>query len=122
MFDDLRYRWALKKYLKDYSHMVRAIQEMPDDQPASDEPRHKYAMGKALGLHTRAIDQFRSNYLVDQAYKYHVPIPSDEECWRQPSGTGGAYLTAEAAQKLRADIRVEQKAGWDYWAGRVTLG
>ena len=31
------------------------------------------------------------------------------------------YLTAAAAQKLRADIRAEQKADWDYWANRVTL-
>jgi hypothetical protein len=31
------------------------------------------------------------------------------------------FLTAEAAQKLRADIRAEQKADWEYWANRVTL-
>jgi hypothetical protein len=30
-------------------------------------------------------------------------------------------LTAAAAQKMRADIRAEQKADWDYWANRVML-
>jgi hypothetical protein len=38
-----------------------------------------------------------------------LPMPNDR------------YLTASAAQKLRADIRAEQKADWDYWANRVTL-
>ena len=67
------------------------------------------------------IDGFRSQYLVRQAYLYGVPVPSDEEDWLQPRGASQPYLPQEAAQKLRADIRVEQKADWDYWANRVTL-
>jgi hypothetical protein len=35
---------------------------------------------------------------------------------------GKEYLTPEAAIKIRADIRAEQKANWDYWANRITLG
>jgi hypothetical protein len=71
-------------------------------------------------MHTVMIDGFRSEYLVKQAYKYHVPVPDDEESWTQ-SRFGDPYLTAAAAQKLRGDIRAEQKADWDYWAARVTL-
>lgn len=67
------------------------------------------------------LTNFRSEYLVRQAYKYHVPLPEDEESWMQPRGTRKQYLTAAAAQKLRADIRAEQKADWEYWANRVTL-
>lgn len=121
MFDELRYRWALRKYLKDYFTIFRSIEAMPDDPEYSEEPRYKYTAGKELNLQTREIDSFRSRYLVEQAYKYHVPVPFDEECWMQPRGSKERYLTAEAAQKLRADIRAEQKADWEYWQGRVTL-
>jgi hypothetical protein len=51
-----------------------------------------------------------------------VPIPYDEESWEQTRYSKDRHLTAAAAQKLRADIRAEQKADWEYWQGRVTLG
>jgi len=36
-------------------------------------------------------------------YRYHVPVTHDEDDWMQPRGASEQYLTAEAAQKLRAD-------------------
>lgn len=50
-----------------------------------------------------------------------MPVPEDEKSWMQPRGAPERFLTTTAAHKLRADIRAEQKADWDYWAGRVTL-
>jgi hypothetical protein len=67
------------------------------------------------------IDGFRSKYLVEQAYRYHVAVTTDEDDWEQPGFATEPMLTAKAAQKLRADIRAEQKADWDYGAARVTL-
>jgi hypothetical protein len=84
----------------------------------------KYQAGKAVNFQTTMMDKFRSDYLVEQARRHHVPIPDDEEAWfLHPYATADEerYLTAAAAQKLRADIRAEQKADWDYWANRVTL-
>ena len=83
----------------------------------------KYAAGKALNFQSFMLDMFRSKVSFGPAVRYHVPIPTKEEDWQQHSYTTDEderYLTA-AAQKLRADIRAEQKADWDYWANRVTL-
>lgn len=102
--------------------MRRSYDDTPDDpEILEDEPRIKYAMGKELTYQEIMIDGFRSKYLVGQAYKYHVPVSHKEEDWIQPRYAREPSLTTEAAQKLRADIRAEQKADWEYWANRVTL-
>ncbi|MCC8976420.1 hypothetical protein [Bradyrhizobium brasilense] len=123
MFDDLRYRWELRKYLKQYRATSRAFEDMADDdlENTTDEPRYKWTMGRELQWQDFAISVFRSKYLVEQAYQYHVPVPQDEDSWEQGARTDEKYLTPAAAQKLRADIRAEQKADWDYWATRITL-
>lgn len=123
MFDELKYRWALGKYLKQHKVMNQTFAEMPDDdlEKMAEEPRYKWTMGREINYQEFMIDRFRSKYLVEQAYKYHVPVPQDEDSWEQGRLTDERYLTASAAQKLRADIRAEQKADWDYWAARVTL-
>ncbi|MEW6449576.1 MAG: hypothetical protein AB1490_02905 [Pseudomonadota bacterium] len=124
MFDDLKYRWALHKFLKEHRIIRQSYDETPSDpeELAGDELRIKYTMGRELNMQEVAIDAFRSRYLLEQAYKYHVPVPSKEEDWMHPRYADQPYLTPEAAQKLRADIRAEQKTDWDYWANRVTLG
>lgn len=96
---------------------------MPDDdlENVSEEPRYKWTMGRELTWQEIEIARFRSRYLVEQAFKYHVPVPEDEDSWEQAGLTDERYLTPVAAQKLRADIRAEQKADWEYWANRVTL-
>jgi hypothetical protein len=43
----------------------------------------KYVKGKALNFETTMLDKFRSDYLVEQAHRYHVPIPDKEEDWFQ---------------------------------------
>jgi hypothetical protein len=123
MFDDLRYRWELGKYLKQHQSTSRAFEEMPEDDPEKfgEEPRYKWTIGRELQWQEFAIAVFRSKYLVAQAYKYHVAVPEDEKSWEQGARTDEKYLTPAAAQKLRADIRAEQKADWDYWAARITL-
>jgi hypothetical protein len=122
MIDELRYRWALRKYLKDHKMIRRSFEEMPDDpEVPGDDPSYKYAAGRELTFQEVMIDGFRSKYLVEQAYRYHVPVPHAEDDWMQSRFSSEPYLTAEAAQKLRADIRAEQKSDWDYWATRITL-
>ncbi|KJC57523.1 hypothetical protein UP10_28495 [Bradyrhizobium sp. LTSPM299] len=120
MFDEIRYRWTLRKHLKAQHALYRAYDETPvDDEDADVSPRR--GMKNDLIYQTQATDYFRSKHLVEKAYRYHMPIPHDDESWIQPSGAPERFLTTAAAQKLRADIRAEQKAEWDYWANRVTL-
>ena len=121
MFDELRYRWALRKFLKEHKLVSRAYDQIPDEPGPDGTNFPKYTAGKELNFQTVIIDAFRSKYLLEQAHRYHVPIPSKEEDWEQPRFASERFLTAAAAQKLRADIRAEQKADWDYWANRVTL-
>jgi hypothetical protein len=121
MFDELRYRWALRKFLKEHRAMSRDYEETPDDPESEATNFEKYGKSKELNYQTAMIDGFRSDYLLEQAHRYHVPIPATEDDWMQPRFASTPYLTAAAAQKLRADIRAEQKADWDYWANRVTL-
>ncbi|MDF0517741.1 hypothetical protein P0R31_10905 [Bradyrhizobium yuanmingense] len=125
MFDELRYRWALRKFLKGHHAARRSYDQTPDEPDPDGTNFSKYSAGKALNFQSTMLDMFRSKYLLDQAVRYHVPIPTKEEDWQlHPYATAPEerYLTAAAAQKLRADIRAEQKADWDYWANRVTLG
>ena len=123
MLEEFRYRWALREYLKQHKATSQAFEEMPDDdlENVSEEPRYKWTMGRELTWQEIEIARFRSRYLVEQAFKYHVPVPEDEDSWEQAGLTDERYLTPVAAQKLRADIRAEQKADWEYWANRVTL-
>ncbi|MCP3392492.1 hypothetical protein NLM27_27485 [Bradyrhizobium sp. CCGB12] len=75
--------------------MSSAYVEMPaDPEPTGDEPRYKYAMGKQLNIETVSIDAFRSSYLIEQGYIYHVPVPEDDASWEQPRYTSERILTA----------------------------
>jgi len=123
MFDELRYRWALRKFLKEHKLVRRSYDQIPNEPGPDGTNFPKHSAGKELNYQSVMLDKFRSGYLLDQAVRYHVPIPTKEEDWdRHPfADDDDRYLTAAAAQKLRADIRAEQKADWDYWANRVTL-
>lgn len=125
MFDELRYRWALRKFLKAHNLVRRSYDQAPDEPDADGTNFPKFQAGKALNLQARMLDKFRSDYLLEQAHRYHVPVTDREDDWNSfppDYSPEHRYLTAAAAQKLRADIRAEQKADWDYWANRVTLG
>ena len=125
MFDELRYRWALRKFLREHKLVRRSYDQVPDEPDEDGLNFPKFQAGKELNLQTRMLDKFRSDYLLEQAYRYHVPVSDQEDDWTSfpPNYSDeDRYLTAAAAQKLRADIRAEQKADWEYWANRVTLG
>jgi hypothetical protein len=124
MFDDIRYRWALQKYLKQHRVLYRAYDELPPDpgELSDGEPHPKLAMGREVNYSEQWISMFRSKYLVEQSFLYNVPLPESENDWIQPRGAPERFLTIAAAHKLHSDIRAVQKADWDYWANRVTLG
>lgn len=121
MLEEIRYRWELRKYLKAQRALYRAYDDWPPEEDENADVSPRRGARFELLYQTQATDYFRSKHLIEKAYRYHMPIPKDEESWIQPRGAPEPFLTTEAAQKLRADIRAEQKAEWDYWANRLTL-
>jgi hypothetical protein len=122
MFETIKYRRALKRLMKDHRVLRQNYEKIPDDPTEpSNEPRYKHALGREITYQTQAIEHLRSKYLVEQAYKYHVPTSYDKESWIQPRGAPEAFLTTEAAHKLQLAIRAEQKAVWEFWQTRLSL-
>jgi hypothetical protein len=121
MLDELRYRWRLRKKLRDYTLTKKVHAATAREERQEGEPDFKRAQAKERMIQEQEIGVFRSDYLVEQAYLYHVPVPEDDESWLNARYMGTRFLTPEAAMKLRANIRAEQKANWEFWQGRVTL-
>lgn len=80
------------------------------------------------------LDELRELKLVDEerglkesrrltklAGHYRIPIPQEENDWDVSAEYGKRFLTKEGALKLRAAVRIEQKAVWDYWQARISL-
>jgi hypothetical protein len=121
MWDELRYRWRLRQYLKTRAVTNKVHAATVDSPREEGEPDIKRAQEKERILQEQEIAAFRSDYLIEQAYLYHVPVPPDEESWGRARYLGKEVLSPEAAMELRAKIRVEQKANWEFWQTRVTL-
>src|ERR1700722_18027395 len=62
-----------------------------------------------------------SRRLCKQASHYLIAVPQGEDDWEESSIFGTRFLTRSGASKLRTDLRVEQKAKWDYWQTRISL-
>jgi hypothetical protein len=60
-----------------------------------------------------------SRRLCRQADHYRVPVPQGKDDWEESSIFGTRFLSPVGASKLRTDLRVEQKARWDYWQTRI---
>ena len=68
MFDELRYRWALRKHLKEHRKLYRAYDKAPPDpEEWGEEPHVKHAMGREVMYSEQWISMFRSKYLVEQS-------------------------------------------------------
>jgi hypothetical protein len=68
------------------------------------------------------IRSLMTAHLIDQAQWYFVPVPdlTSAEHWATDY-RHNAYLTPAGILKIRADIRAEKKARWDFWQSRVTF-
>jgi hypothetical protein len=122
MWDELRYRWALRKYLGNYAETSKAHEAVTDFSRDEGEPDVRRAMAKEQSLQRQEIGVLMTNHLVHRARLYYLPIPDDDGSWAYARYLGKKYLTQEAARKLHLDIRAEQKANWDFWQSRVTFG
>jgi hypothetical protein len=69
------------------------------------------------------IDQLTTDYLVSEARRLIVPLPDfkDEKFWVVSKMFGQRHLTYEGVAKVRADLRTEKRAVWDFWQTRIML-
>jgi hypothetical protein len=74
-----------------------------------------------LELAEDELDWAASRHYHSEALTHQVAISQDEEYWRTSRQLGVTFLSRAGAQKVRADIRAERKANWDFWATRVTF-
>jgi hypothetical protein len=81
MFDELQYRWALRKFLKRHNLVRRSYDQVPNEPDPDGLDFPKYTAGKELNFQTYMLDRFRSDYPVKQAHRYHVPIPDRKDDW-----------------------------------------
>jgi hypothetical protein len=121
MWEELRYRWAIRRYLKGYAITRESHAAVEDFSRAESEPDIKRAMGKEQRIQEHEIGILKSRHLVRQAYLNDIPVPDDEASWLYSRYTGERFLSPEAAAILRDKTRASQKQEWDYWTGRVTL-
>jgi hypothetical protein len=121
MWNELRYRWALRKYLKAYAVTKLTCAAVTDFTRAEGEPDIQRAQQKEQDLQQHEIGALMTEFLVERAYLYYIPVPQDEDSWLHSRYLGKKFLTQEAARKLHEDIRAEQKAIWEFWQSRVTF-
>jgi hypothetical protein len=121
MWEELRYRWALRKYLKDYALTRESHASVKDFSRAEGEPDMRRAMEKEQTVQEHEIGVLRSKYLVRQAYLNDIQVPDDEASWLYSRYMGEKFLSPDSAATLRDKIRLVQKQEWDYWAARVTM-
>jgi hypothetical protein len=121
MWNELRYRWALRKYLMTYAATKISHASVTDFSRVEGEPDIQRAMEKEQTLQQHEIGVLMTEYLVEKAYLYYIPIPQDDESWGYSRFLGKKFLAPEAARKLHSAIRAEQKVSWDFWQSRVTF-
>ena len=103
---------------RDFERDIKIARERKDYDEAESLRNYQYTELRFLDEET---DIDNSDYLIALAHRYLVPLPQGEEFWDKSDAFGRGYLSRKGAAQLRADIRAEKKAMWDYWQGRVTL-
>ncbi|MGJ5048055.1 hypothetical protein ACQR09_13375 [Bradyrhizobium oligotrophicum] len=67
------------------------------------------------------INQLQTDYLLEQARKYLIPVPDAQgDEWIEVA-FGAWALPPETLADLRAQIRKERKERWEHWQMRLTL-
>jgi hypothetical protein len=125
MFEGLQHLFTIRRALRhresrkrDFTRDIkRAQKEKNNDAVESLRAYQDFELNFA----DEEIDLDNSDYLVARAHRYLVPLPQEDECWSKSQAFGRGYLNRKGAAQVRADIRAEQKAMWDWWQARVTL-
>ncbi|RXH14858.1 hypothetical protein [Bradyrhizobium guangzhouense] len=127
--DEIRYRWALARLQRDRQQTANSYKKKFEDllkAKGGREAREDLRRDEQFELEEwdEEIDQLTTGHLREQARRLIVPLPSfeDEKAWFESKMFGFKMLTPEGVKMVRADLRAEQKARWEFWQTRVTLG
>jgi hypothetical protein len=101
MWDEFRYRWRLRRKLRDYILTKKVHAASDGYTPEDGERSFRRLQQKERAIQEQEIAVLRSNYLIEQAYLYHVPVPENDDAWLVARYAGGNYLTPEAATESR---------------------
>ena len=125
MFEGLKHYLDMRKTLR---HRERRRCEFERDINIARQKKDRDEMESLrnyqhmeLQFADEEIDLDNSDHLIARAHRYLVPLPQGEGFWDRSEAYGRGYLTRKGAAQVRADIRAEKKAMWDYWQARMTL-
>lgn len=107
-----------RKVSKTYRKLISQAKESNERQRAwdlMDEQRNE------LSILEDELATLETDRLKQLASQYRVPLPERDEDWVELYPFAPRNLTIVAAAKLRGDIRVEQKARWEWWQSRVQI-
>lgn len=125
MLEGLKHYFSIRKALRhrdrrrrDFERDIKIAREKKDFDQVESLRNYQHM---ELRFADEEIDIDNSDYLIALAHRYLVPLPQGEESWEKSEAFGRGYLSRKGAAQVRADIRAEKKAMWDYWQARVTL-
>jgi hypothetical protein len=128
MPDEWRLEWHLKRAYRMYSRDLRRARR----KGVSREEREEIEMGWQVETEEMGeeLASLRTSRLLRTARRLHVPYPPpwprDNEFWQRGHMTGSWYLTTAGINKVRAEIRGEQKARqelrghWIAWVAAIS--
>jgi hypothetical protein len=128
MFDEMIYQFRLRKHQRErarisdgYRRKFEALVRSKGDRDQRDRLRFEEEMD--LREVDDEINMLTTMHMRSEARRYivHFPDFTDTASWVKSDTFGHTYLTPLGVQKVRADIRAEQKARYDFWQSRVTL-
>lgn len=128
MFDELIYQTKLRRFQRKraatvelYRKKWQVLRAEKGDRDAREELRSREKFD--LDEWDEEISQLTTEQLVASARNLIVPLPpyEDEKAWFVSKMFGYRLLTREGVKTVRADIRSERKAQWEFWQTRVTL-
>jgi len=107
-------RRTIKAYAKDLAAAKKAGNPKREDILRNEHEELRF-IDDEIGIE-------ESQRLCRKAAHYRIPVPrGEEDDWEESRIFGSRFLTRSGASKLRTDLRIEQKARWDYWQTRISL-
>jgi len=124
MLDGLRHWLAIWRMQRSKRRTVKAYAKDLAAAKKSGNPKREDILRdehEELRFIDDEIGIEESQRLCRQAAHYRIPVPRGEDDWEESRIFGIRFLTRSGASKLRTDLRIEQKARWDYWQTRISL-
>jgi hypothetical protein len=128
MFRNLKYhiqlRWLQRKARRTHAFYRKLYRKAQKQNPPQGLDEISLEDRMETDLIDDDIAQLRSQYLIEQAEDYLIPVPEIErkgDAWEQSDISGRWRLTRKSAVRLLSAIRKEKTERFDYWQKRIGL-